>query len=127
MYGFLFAWAGSIVTAASLAEMASMAPTSGGQYHFVAMLSPPGSKKFLSWFTGWIATIGWNANIAAGVFFGATITQGLLVLNYADYVPTRWQGTLLMYACLLVVVMVNTIGARFLPKVEHAVLVLHTV
>lgn len=125
-YGFLFAWAGSLVTAASLAEMASMAPTSGGQYHFVALLAPPGSRNFLSWFTGWIATIGWNANTAAGVYFGATITQGLLVLNYPSYVPERWQGTLLMYACLLVVVLVNTSGARFLPKIEHIVLVLHT-
>lgn len=125
-YGFFFAWAGSLVTAASLAEMASMAPTSGGQYHFVALLAPPGSKNFLSWFTGWIATIGWNANTAAGVFFGATITQGLLVQNYPTYVPERWQGTLLMYACLLVVVVVNTLGAKLLPKIEHLVLVLHT-
>ncbi|GAB7352183.1 hypothetical protein MBLNU459_g2662t1 [Dothideomycetes sp. NU459] len=125
-YGLLFAWAGNLVTAASLAEMASMAPTSGGQYHAVALLAPPGSRRFLSWFTGWIATIGWNANTAAGVFFGATITQGLLVLNYPSYVPERWQGTLLMYACLLVVVIVNTLGARLLPKIEYLVLALHT-
>jgi hypothetical protein len=27
-------------------------PTSGGQYHFVAMLSPPKYSVFLSWYTG---------------------------------------------------------------------------
>jgi choline transport protein len=28
------------------------APTAGGQYHWVAMLAPPSSKKFLSYITG---------------------------------------------------------------------------
>lgn len=32
----------------------------------------------------------------------------------------------MMYACLLLVVAVNTIGARLLPQVEHLVLILHT-
>lgn len=69
---------------------------------------------------GWASTIGWNANSAAGVFFGATMIQGLLVLNDSSgtYDAPRWQGTLLMYAALLVVVVVNTIGARLLPKIE---------
>lgn len=122
----MFAWAGSLVTAASLAEMASAYPTSGGQYHFTYVLAPPKHRIFLSWFTGWIATIGWIADIAAGVFFGGTIIQGLAVLNYPDYAPERWQATLLMYACLLLVVAVNTIGARLLPHIEHIVLLLHT-
>lgn len=48
------------------------------------------------------------------------------MLNYPDYTPERWQGTLLMYACLVLIVAVNTIGARLLPRIEHFVLVLHT-
>lgn len=28
------------------------APTAGGQYHWVAMLAPPGSHKILSYMTG---------------------------------------------------------------------------
>jgi choline transport protein len=69
---------------------------------------------------GWASTIGWNANSAAGVFFGATMIQGLLVLNDSSgtYDAPRWQGTLLMYGALLVVIVVNTIGARLLPKIE---------
>lgn len=34
------------------------------------------------------------------------------------YDAPRWQGTLLMYGALLVVIAVNTIGARLLPKIE---------
>ncbi|MCJ1299474.1 hypothetical protein MMC08_002266 [Hypocenomyce scalaris] len=126
VYGFIFCFFGSLATAASLAEMVSMAPTSGGQYHWVAMLAPPKSKVFLSWFTGWVATLGWMANTAAGVFFGATMIQGLLVLNYPSYDYQRWQGTLLLYAALLVVFLVNTIGAKLLPKIEGFILIIHT-
>jgi len=89
----------------------------------VAKLSPPKYSVFLSWYTGWVSTIGWNANSAAGVFFGATMIQGLLVLNDSTgtYNAPRWQGTLLMWAALLVVIAVNTIGARILPKIEGSV------
>lgn len=37
---------------ASLSEMASMAPTSGGQYHWVSEFSSPRYQKFLSYITG---------------------------------------------------------------------------
>lgn len=73
-----------------------------------------------------MSTIGWNANSAAGAFFAATMIQGLLVLNNDSYVPARWQGTLLLWAALVVVVIVNTIGARVLPKIEGVILILHT-
>jgi len=59
IYGFVFCFMGALATAASLAEMASFAPTSGGQYHWVAMLAPKGTSVFLSWLTGWLASIGW--------------------------------------------------------------------
>jgi amino acid transporter len=36
----------------SLAEMASMAPISGGQYHWVSEFGPPKYQQFLSYFTG---------------------------------------------------------------------------
>ena len=126
IYGFIFCWLGTFAVAASLAEMASFAPTSGGQYHWVAMLAPKNYSNFLSWLTGWISTLGWNANTAAGVFFGGTMIQGLLVLNYPDYNFQRWHGTLLMWACLCACIFVNTVGARLLPKIEGVILILHT-
>lgn len=36
----------------SHADRASRAPTSGGQYHWAAMLAPYSSHKFLSYITG---------------------------------------------------------------------------
>ncbi|PYH89328.1 amino acid transporter [Aspergillus ellipticus CBS 707.79] len=126
VYGYIFCWVGALVTAASLAEMASMVPTSSGQYHWVAMLAPKGHSVFLSWVTGWVDLIGWWANTASGVYFSATVLQGLLVLNYPDYVFERYQGTLLMWAALILCVMINSIGAKLLPKIEGLILILHT-
>lgn len=54
VYGFIYTALGALTTAASLAEMASMWPTSGGQYHWTAMLAPENYKVFLSWLCGWV-------------------------------------------------------------------------
>lgn len=125
VYGFIYAILGALSTAASLAEMASIWPTSGGQYHWTAMLAPPSQKVFLSWFAGWIATIGWIANTAAGAFFAATMIQGIVVQTTPTYAGPRWQGTLLLWAIMLLVFLVNSVGTRLLSKVEGLILVLH--
>ena len=125
IYGFIFCWIGALTTAASLAEMASMAPTSGGQYHWVFMLAPPRHSVFLSWITGWSAVLGWIANLTAGVWFTGTMIQGLLVLNYPSYAFERWHGTLILFAALLCCVIVNTLLGRIFPHIETFVLVLH--
>jgi choline transport protein len=43
---------GFLAVIASMAEMASMAPTSGGQYHWVSEFAPESAQKFLSYLTG---------------------------------------------------------------------------
>ena len=52
IYGLLLSFAGTLALCLSLAEMASIAPISSAQYHFVAMLTPPEASKSLSWVAG---------------------------------------------------------------------------
>lgn len=69
VYAFIFAWTGTACCFSVLSELASMlvhghpaerafiltyprAPTSGGQYHWCAMLAPTSCMKFLSYITG---------------------------------------------------------------------------
>ena len=54
------------------------------------------------------------------------MVQGLTILQGAESPAPRWQGTLLMWAALAVVVVVNTVGARLLPKIEGFILIIHT-
>ncbi|KAF2112037.1 amino acid/polyamine transporter I [Lophiotrema nucula] len=125
IYGYIFCFFGSIAMCASISEMASMYPTSGGQYHWAALLAPAKWSKFLSWLTGWVSVLGWQAGCASGTFLGGTIIQGLLVLNDPTYNYQRWHGTLLLYAVLLVSVFVNTVAIRILPALEGIILILH--
>lgn len=125
MYGYIFAFLGSLATAASMAEMASMYPISGAQYHWTALLAPPRHAKFLSWLTGWISTMAWQAAAATGLYLAGTVIQSLVSFNFSTYSSTNWQATLMLYAVLLLTVVANTVLIRILPAIEGLVLVFH--
>ncbi|TLD24675.1 Amino acid/polyamine transporter I [Venturia nashicola] len=110
---------------ASMADMASMAPTSGGQYHWVSEFAPKSSQRFLSYIVGWTGALGWQAGTATTAFVSGTMVQGLISLWDETYVATRWQGTLLTIAMALLMTFFNTYGARQLPLLEGLVLCLH--
>ncbi|KAF2014149.1 amino acid transporter [Aaosphaeria arxii CBS 175.79] len=109
----------------SMAEMASMAPTSGGQYHWVSEFAPRKHQKFLSYVVGWLCVLGWQTGIASIGYLAGTQIQGLIVLNNDSYVPERWHGTLLVIAVATFSIVFNTLLARKLPMIEGTVLVLH--
>ncbi|KAI4285961.1 MAG: hypothetical protein L6R38_000254 [Xanthoria sp. 2 TBL-2021] len=111
----------------SLAEMASMAPTSGGQYHWVSEFAPPSVQKFLSFLTGWLATLAWQTGIASGSYLTASQIQSLMLLNDLSYVFERWHGTLLIIAIATVAICLNVFFSKQLPQIEIFMLILHFV
>lgn len=125
VYNFIICFLGTLATAISLGELSSMAPTSGGQYHWVGMLAPAKWSVKASWLTGWISVLAWIAATATPAFLGATLLQGLFVLNNPSYVFERWHGTLLYFAVILIAVFVNVYLIKFLPYLETIILVLH--
>ena len=102
-------------------------PISGGQYHWSALLAPKRHAKFLSWLTGWISTLGWQASAATGTYLGATAIQSLIAINNPEYTAPRWQGTLLLFAVLALCLLVNTALVKILPGLEGLILILHVV
>ncbi|CAG8146698.1 unnamed protein product [Penicillium salamii] len=125
IWGFLVVAAGFLLVFLSLAEMASMAPTSGGQYHWVSEFAPPSCQKFLSYITGWLCAMGWQCAIVSIAYLAGTIIQGLIVLNHPGYNFQRWPGTLLVIAITLFSIIFNTFLAKRLPFVEVLILILH--
>lgn len=120
----------------------SRAPTAGGQYHWIYLLAPDSSKKFLSYVTGecifrvlrvlaltysagWQSTIAWQAAVASSIYLTGTAIQGLVILNYPNLELQRYHGTLITYAVLLVAVLFNTYLGSHLPLVEAVILFLH--
>jgi choline transport protein len=61
-WGFIACAIGQTLVYASLAEMASMSPTAGGQYHWVSEFAPPRWQKVLSYYSGWLTAIGWQVS-----------------------------------------------------------------
>ncbi|KAH9890136.1 amino acid transporter [Xylariomycetidae sp. FL2044] len=125
IYGFIIVWVGTLCVFATMGELASMAPTSGGQYHWVYMLAPKRSRKFLSYFIGWLTVIGWQAAVASLSFLAGTLIQGLAIMGNEDYHPAPWQTTLLGWAAIAFAVFFNTVISSALPKVEGVILIIH--
>jgi choline transport protein len=127
VYGFLIAWAGSLSTFSVIGEMASLAPTAGGQYHWVFILAPRSSRRVLSYITGWLTTSAWVSTLAAGGFIAGTTIQGLIVLNCPSYVYEPFHGTAISWVVLFVAMCLNIVPGGTLPKIEVVVMILHVV
>ncbi|KAL1617775.1 hypothetical protein SLS56_010839 [Neofusicoccum ribis] len=83
---------------------------SSGQYHWVSEFAPPQYQKILSYLVA---------------FASGGIIQGVVFLNYPDYVAQQWHGTLMTIAVALIAFFVNTVGAKHLPMLEAIILFLH--
>ena len=127
--GLWWTWVGTVSAyssiVASLAEMESMAPTSGGQYHWVSEFAPENCQRFLSYSAGWMSTLGWLASTASSCFVCATLIQALVEVTDIDFVFANWKYTLIALAILLITIFFNTWGAKSLPMVETVSLVGH--
>ncbi|KAM0722080.1 hypothetical protein Q7P37_003006 [Cladosporium fusiforme] len=110
---------------ASLAEVASMSPTAGGQYHWVSELASPRYQKVLSYTTGWLITLGWQTFLAGVSFSVAGLILGLAVLGSPNYVIQPWHQTLLTIAIVAFCAFFNIYLAARLPITEAIILVLH--
>jgi amino acid transporter len=119
IYGFLLAWAGTLAQAASLAEISSIYPTAGGQYHWTACLAPPGGKKWLSYVVGWASCGGLIATTASAPFACALQIQGLIGLCNPDYESKTWVVVVSFWGVLLLAGSVNIFGIRLLPAFNY--------
>ncbi|KAJ4340185.1 hypothetical protein N0V87_002806 [Didymella glomerata] len=124
-WSYIWTFIGFTFVEMSLAEMASMAPTSGGQYHWVSEFAPPQYQQFLSYIVGWMSTLSWQAGNAADCFLTGTMSQALIVVNNPTYEPQRWEGTLFVLAMVLIVYVSNIWGHDIWPRVQNGLMVLH--
>lgn len=125
IYGYIIAAIATLSVYTVISELASMAPISGGQYYWVYMMAPVRWKVASSYLVGWLTSLAWIATIATESIYIGTIIEGLIILENPDFVPQRWQGTLLAWAMVAVAIFINVIIPRILPKFEISILVFH--
>ncbi|KAI1764098.1 putative GABA transporter [Hypoxylon sp. FL1150] len=125
IWGFLINWVGTISVYTALGELASMAPTAGGQYHWVALMAPRSCSAFLAYMTAWMTTLAWQSLAVSVGYIIATMLQGIIVLTNDTYVPENWHTVLMIWLAGLFAVMVNSTTSRAIAKFEGLILILH--
>ncbi|KAI0118585.1 amino acid transporter-like protein [Hypoxylon sp. NC0597] len=127
IYGYLLVWAGMLSTFTTLGELCSMAPTSGGQYHYVAMLSPPRAQKLLSYLTGWLTLTGWQALIASSELLAVSMIQSIALLTHPEYRENMrdWQATLMLWAAVALSYGINTSFNKLFIRFEGVAFIIH--
>lgn len=109
----------------SLAELASSAPTAGGQYHWVSEYAPVRWQRVLSYCSGWLGMVSWQSMIVIDCYMVADIIQAVVQIARPDYVATRWRGTLLTMATGLIVSSFNILLASHLSWCEGVFATIH--
>ncbi|CAO1638316.1 unnamed protein product [Sympodiomycopsis kandeliae] len=114
---FFFGWVLlSVITlamAASLGELCSVWPTSGGVYVWSANLSSAKYRRVVGFCTGWVNFVA-NITLSLSIAFGWT----QLILGAAglwksdDWTPTPWQTVLTFWAVMLVCTIINLFGVK---------------
>ncbi|KAJ5805360.1 hypothetical protein N7474_011247 [Penicillium riverlandense] len=118
VWGMVLSITGTMAMALSLAELASMCPLAGAQYHWTALLAPPRIRAFSTWMQGWITVFGWQTAVASICYLIATQIQGMVMLNNSSYVPQQWHGTLIMWAIVVFSTFVNIYGIKAMPALQ---------
>ena len=109
--------------AASLGEITSVYPTSGGVYYQTFMISPPSYRKIASWICGWCFVVG-NITITLSVQF-ATALFVVACANVFDG-PTGegvlagepYQVYLIFLGITLLCNLVSAFGNKWLPWLD---------
>ncbi|KGQ05998.1 putative amino-acid permease PB24D3.02c [Beauveria bassiana D1-5] len=124
MYSLIWSFFGFVPVYLSMAEMASMAPIAGAQYHWVSEFAPESCQKILSYLTGWTSTLAWQAGNASGMFEVGIIIQAIITANM-DYDAPRWHAAVINIAFTLFALGANVLGSRALPYWQNAIFAFH--
>ncbi|KAF4547385.1 Amino acid permease-like protein 12 [Elsinoe fawcettii] len=122
---YIFTCAGFFTICASIAEMSSIAPTAGGQYHWVSEFAATEWQQPLSYCAGWITTLCWQAAVASSPYTVGGLIQAIIGVLNPEYGFDRWHGFLLAVACTCFTSTINIYGANLLPAMQNVVFTLH--
>jgi hypothetical protein len=98
VYVYIASFVGFFASVVSMAEISSISPTSGGQYHWVSEFAAPRFQRFLSYLTGKVYDICLSrtllinlTRVALRIGLASRLRQYLLPLRYPDPGNARFQ------------------------------------
>lgn len=103
----------SLALAASLGEICSVYPTSGGVYVWTAHLAPRRSAKISSFVVGWISVVA-NLTLCLSIAFGEAqlIMAAISVFRNDEWAPEAWHIILTFWAIMALCALINAWGVR---------------
>jgi amino acid transporter len=72
-----------------------------------------------------MSVLAWQAGAASGSFLTGTMIQGLITVQNPNYHVQNWQGTLFVFAMILVIYFFNVYAASWMPRMQNLLLALH--
>lgn len=127
VWGFFIVIPGVLCQVASLAELSSLQPIAGAQYHWTWLTAPPRQRRFLTWLQGWVCWFSWISLLCSVCNTAANITTALVGISYPDWVVQGWHTVLIMYAYLIVFGAMNMYLFWVIPWIEFLAGILHVV
>lgn len=112
-----------VCVAASLGEITSVFPTSGGVYYQTFMLAPPSYRKIASWICGWSFVVGnititLSVNFATALFFVACINVFESAPGVGILAGEPYQVYLIFLGITLICNLVSSLGNKWLPWLD---------
>jgi choline transport protein len=107
IYGIIIVSVVYAAMAISLAELASIYPTAGGQYHFTSIIAPKRLSRILSYCCGAAAAYSWVFLSAAVTILAAQVLLAFPEYYVEGYEPQAWQYFLVFQAVNVVIMMYN--------------------
>lgn len=115
IYGIIVAAFAYAAVAISLAELASVYPTAGGQYHFASILAPKRMSRSISYVCGVLSTCSWVFAAAAVTVLVAQILIAIPAFLIDTYVPQTWHYFLVFQALNVALLLYNIFVLRKAP------------
>ncbi|CAG9992941.1 unnamed protein product [Clonostachys byssicola] len=125
IWGWVMVSAIVVFVAASLGEITSVYPTSGGVCYQTFVLAPSHYRRLASWICGWLYVVG-NITITLSVNFGTTLFF-ISCINVFESEPgigifpaTDWQVYLVFLGVTILCNIVSAFGNKWLPILDTA-------
>ncbi|KAK1484402.1 LPXTG-domain-containing protein [Colletotrichum abscissum] len=126
-WGIVLVVVGAMAQALSMAELATIQPIAGAQYHWTHFLAPEKHRRFITWMQGWVTWFAWVSALAGSAASEANIMIGLVSTNYPSYTFQPWHITMVIIAQLVACALINMYAFRTIPWMELLAGVLHVV
>lgn len=106
--------------AASMAELCSSMPTSGGLYYAAAVLAPNGWGPLAAWITGWSNWLGQITGAPSVNYGTASMILAAGSISNPSYIPQNYQVYLLTVFLMLIHACMASLPTKWIARVNSA-------